>query len=202
MLAEDGTGRKENIPMNLLTRSLINWLCLTRVKWFTSCKPKEAEDFILIFIVLKKNRAAVNFSDLMVDPNFAGESWLSFGKDSAELVNSEKEIRWEGPWFYSDSLVQQWKLRPGYVSVNSDTVMQFYKSRLDFARKNKKRILNWGEIGVVFLNEEPGLLMLDEKGYNPWRALMQLEQSEFYGSHDSIYEVYNIPFYDELHPVK
>lgn len=128
---------------------------------------------------VEKDRAAINFGQLAYNPSFKGEQ--ARGQfDSASVVQELETMSWQSPWFYSDSLVDHLKTLRGFVSVNSDTALWYYKTRLEYVKQHKDRIARWGKPGYNYLYEEPATAAMEAKGYNPWRVYSQLLATGYY----------------------
>lgn len=122
---------------------------------------------------VEKDRAAVNFGQLTYNVS-AKEKPYRERFDSASVMKTLEEMSWQSPWFYSDSLVEHFKTLRGFVSVNSDTVLWYCKTRLEYVKQHKDRFERWGRPGYNYIYEEPGMAAMEAKGYNPWRVYSQL----------------------------
>lgn len=149
----------------------------------------------------EKDRGAFNFSDLMYSPGYKGGSKLSLKRDSVRIAREENSMSWQSPWFYSESHVEHLKSLRGLASVNSDSVLWYCKTRLEYVKQNKARFERWGPAGYNYIYEEPGMAAMEAKGYNPWRVYAQL-LSCCYPSDDSVFVQLNDEYRALLQTIK
>lgn len=128
---------------------------------------------------VEKDRAAINFGQLTYSPSL-NEKQLHHPLDSAAVMKELETMSWQSPLFYSDSLADHLKTLRGFVSVNSDTALWYYKTRLEYVKQHKGRFERWGKPGYNYLYEEPGAAAMEAKGYNPWRVYSQLMATGYF----------------------
>jgi hypothetical protein len=168
----------------------------------TMYRVKADNDCELNFSIYRaeRGRAAVNFGELTYSPSVKCKT--EHGQfEKAAAVEALEEMNWQSPWFYSDSLAEHLKSLRGFASVNSDTVLWYFQTRLDYVKQNKARFERWGTPGYNYIYEEPGMAAMEAKGYNPWRVYSQM-MSCCYNPNDSAYAEINEEYNALLNSIK
>ncbi|HTL81587.1 MAG TPA: hypothetical protein VL651_07775, partial [Bacteroidia bacterium] len=114
----------------------------------------------------------------------------------AEQLFSDSDRSFFGPMFISEELMNKQMQGRRFVSANNDTIIAFLNWSIEFLRNNQKRIAEWGKPNQYYIDQEPALIPLCDRGYNPWVAIMQIQG--YQNSDDSVIHALDSIYRKEL----